>query len=68
MVYHEDNVKTYSLRNLYDESLEEKNNYYTDEYTDIFTISDTNDILNKYIKKNAEYEHYLVEYEPINEL
>jgi hypothetical protein len=67
MVYPKDDSGLYIIRNMFNESLDEKNTYYEDDYTNIFSLSDTNGILEKYVNDTGKMDHYLVEYTPIPE-
>lgn len=67
MVYSKDDSSVYLVRNTFNKSLDEKNTYYEDEYTNIFCLSDINDVLEKYIEENGKMDHYLVEYNPVSE-
>lgn len=67
MVYSKDDSSVYLVRNTFNKSLDEKNTYYEDEYTNIFCLSDINGVLEKYIEENGKMDYYLVEYNPVSE-
>lgn len=52
----------YTIRNFFNNSVKEKNTYFADENENQYYLSDEDNILKNWIKKNGSSDLYLVEY------
>jgi hypothetical protein len=52
------------IRNIFHETVEETNIHFKDLFCENFKVSDDTGIINKWIRKNQQYNFYIVEYKP----